>query len=496
MPVLQGSPTLRLDVLLAELVPGQHGRGIAVGGLCLDSRAVRPGDLFLAVAGHQQHGMQFCTEAARRGACAILYDPAGGGEAHARDVQGILCIPADGLLHKVGFLADRFFGHPSALLDVIAVTGTNGKTSCTHFLANALADGQSSAVIGTLGWGVPGRLVPTEQTTPDAVEIHAILARLHAAAVRVVALEASSHGLVQGRLNGVHAKAALFTNITRDHLDYHGTHEAYVAAKMHLLDFEGLETVAFNADDAVTRQVGARLPSGVVGIPFSAAGRADAAGGVVATRIEQTAEGLAIGVAYAGCDAELNVPLFGRYNAENVLGALAVLLGLGYGLTDAVERLAKVRPVPGRMEHFRRADGATVVIDYAHTPDALERVLRGLKDGCSGELWVVFGCGGERDRGKRPLMGRIASRLADHVVVTDDNPRHEDGDGIVADILAGCNGGDVRVERDRRLAMQRAIEAAGAGDIVLIAGKGHEAVQDVNGHKRPFDDRVVARELL
>ncbi|MGY6213889.1 UDP-N-acetylmuramoyl-L-alanyl-D-glutamate--2,6-diaminopimelate ligase [Methylolobus aquaticus] len=497
MALGKGRQSIPLSELLGGLVPASVGGAVEVSGLCLDSRAVRPGDLFVAVAGHQQHGMQFSAEAVRRGARAILYDPAGGGEAYAGALRDVVCVPAEGLLPKVGFIADRFFGHPSSHLDVIAVTGTNGKTSCTHFLANALTNGDPAAVIGTLGWGVPGRLMPTDQTTPDAIGIHAILAELRAREVRAVALEASSHGLAQGRLNGVLAKAALFTNITRDHLDYHGTHEAYVSAKMRLLDFAGLETVAFNADDPVTRHVGERLPSGVVGIPFSVAGSKTAEPtGVVARRIEQRDDGLRLSVEYTGCDAELVVPLFGNYNAENILGVLAVMLGLGFGLTDSVERLGNVRPVPGRMEHFRSAAGANIVVDYAHTPDALERVLLSLRRGCARDLWVVFGCGGERDRGKRPLMGRIAGELADHVVITDDNPRHEDGDAIVADILAGCVGNDVRVQRDRRQAMQIAIEAAAAGDVVLIAGKGHEVVQDVNGTKTPFDDRVVARELL
>ena len=487
---------MRLDELLKDCVPGISCGSVEVGGLRLDSRAVRPGDLFLAVAGHQQHGLQFGAEAVRRGARAIIYDPAGGGEAHARHIVGIPCVPAEGLLQKVGFIADRFFGHPSADLDLVAITGTNGKTSCSHFLANALTNGGSAAVIGTLGWGAPGDLTPTGQTTPDAVEIHSILAQLKARSYDYVALEASSHGLVQGRLNGVHATAALFTNITRDHLDYHGTQEAYVAAKMRLLDFKGLRAVAFNVDDPLARQVGQRLPRGVAGMPFSASGCTEMAeGGVVARRIEQSPEGLQIAVEHLGCDAELIVPLFGRNNAENILGTLAVLLGLGHGLTDAVERLGKVRPVPGRMEHFRGPNGANIVIDYAHTPDALDGVLRSLRSVGARELWVVFGCGGERDRGKRPLMGRIAAEIADHVIVTDDNPRCEDGDGIVADILSGCNGGDVRVERDRRYAIRLAIEAAAPGDVVLIAGKGHEAFQDVNGRKVPFDDRLVAREI-
>jgi UDP-N-acetylmuramoyl-L-alanyl-D-glutamate--2,6-diaminopimelate ligase len=266
---------------------------------------------------------------------------------------------------------------------------------------------------------------------------------------------------------------------------------------MSLLEFPGLETVAFNADDDITRGIVDRIPEGAEGIAFSARGHVvSGVRTVVARRIDQTGDGLCMLVDDQGRDAELRAPVFGDYNAENVLGSLAVLLGLGYGFNDAVERLGKVRPVPGRMEHFRSPEGLSVVVDYAHTPDALEGVLRSLKAHCAGRVWVVFGCGGERDRGKRPMMGRIAARWADHVVVTDDNPRHEDGNGIVADILAGCSGGDVRVERDRLEAIRLALESAEPDDIVLVAGKGHEAVQDVNGVKRPFDDRVVARTLL
>jgi UDP-N-acetylmuramoyl-L-alanyl-D-glutamate--2,6-diaminopimelate ligase len=329
------------------------------------------------------------------------------------------------------------------------------------------------------------------------VQLQRLLATLADDHVGHLALEASSHGLAQYRLDGVRFAAAGFTNLTRDHLDYHGTQEAYIASKMRLLEFAGLQTIAFNAGDPVTREIGARLPAGVAGIGFSAAGQAlPGVRTLVARRVDQMAEGLRMVVDLEGCQAELLTPVFGDYNAENILGALAVLLGMGYGLTDAVERLGKVRPVPGRMEHFRSSAGVSVVVDYAHTPDALEGVLKSLKVHCRGRLCVVFGCGGERDRGKRPLMGRVAGRLADHVIVTDDNPRCEDGDGIVADVLAGCAGRDIRVERDRRQAMQMAIESAGADDIILIAGKGHESFQDVDGTKRPFDDREVTRDLL
>lgn len=486
-----------LGDLLSGFVESSTVPRIAIRGLNLDSRRTQPGELFLAVAGHQGHGMQHYREAIRRGACAILYDPAGGGQELARTVQGALCVPIDSLHHKVGYLADRFFERPSRHLDVVAVTGTNGKTSCTHFIANALGNHRQAAVIGTLGWGVPGNLIPSEQTTPDAVEIHAQLAALRGQGTRTVAVEASSHGLAQGRLNGVRVKSALFTNITRDHLDYHGTHEAYVEAKMQLLEVPGLESVAFNADDPVTRAISDRVGGAIPTIPFTASARADQPERTLcARRVSHDSDGLRLAVSFGPDTAEVKAPVFGHFNAENVLGALAVLLGRGYGLTDAAERMGQIRAVPGRMEHFHGREGVTAVVDYAHTPDALDRVLSSLKSHCQGALWVVFGCGGERDRGKRPLMGQAAQRWADRLIVTDDNPRREDGDAIVADILAGCGGGKVTVERDRRRAIQSAIESAEADDIVLIAGKGHETTQDIGSTRLAFDDREVVRRLL
>jgi len=491
------SRTVWLEELLSGFArPGTIPR-IRVHGLSLDSRRIRSGDLFLALVGHQGHGIQYHQEAVRRGASAILYDPVGGGRELAQTVKGVACIPVDSLNQTVGYIADRFFQQPSQFLDVIAVTGTNGKTSCTHFLAHALSNHRPAAVIGTLGWGVPHRLNPTDQTTPDAIEVHSLLDQLRSRSIRSVAIEASSHGLFQGRLNGVRVKAALYTNITRDHLDYHGTQEAYVEAKMRLLEFPGLETVAFNADDPVTSRIVERIPVHARAIAFSISGRRNLpVPALLANRITHEADGLSIGLSFEGVDTEIRVPVFGDYNVENVLGTLAVLLGRGYGFVEAVERLTKLRPVPGRMEQYRSREGVTAVVDYAHSPDALERVLRHLKSHCQGDLWVVFGCGGERDRGKRPLMGQVAERWADRVMVTDDNPRREDGDAIVADILAGCQGKDVTVQRDRRLAIQFAIESAGPCDVVLIAGKGHECYQDVGSRRLPFDDREVVQSLV
>lgn len=491
----QGVPLGRLLTGFAE---AGASAGLQVTGLSLDSRKVRPGDLFCAIAGHQGHGLQYLNEVVSRGACAILYDPLGGGRELVRGCDRIPSLSVESLHHKVGFIADRFFLKPSDGLDVIAITGTNGKTSCSHFLAYALAGGgQAAAVIGTLGWGRPGELQPCLQTTPDAIEIHAMLANLKRDGITSVALEASSHGLVQGRLNGVRVHSALYTNITRDHLDYHGTLDAYVEAKLALLDFPDLQSVVFNADDDRASLVVTRARKEIQMIGFSRSGAPHpAVPTVYASRVEQSPEGLRIEVRHAGLVAEVHAPVFGDYNAENLLGTLAVLLGMGYGLNESVERLAMIRPVPGRMEHVRSADGVTAVVDYAHTPDALDRVLQSLRGHCASNLWVVFGCGGERDRGKRPLMGRVAERWADRVIVTDDNPRHEDGDAIVADILAGCRADTVVVERDRRQAVEWTIEQAKPGDVVVVAGKGHERVQDLGTAKIPFDDREVVREAL
>jgi len=495
-------PSARPGYPLGKLLSGFADPGTAdtvvVHGLSLDSRTMRPGDLFCAIAGHQGHGLQYRHQIVRRGACAILYDPHGGGHELARGCTEIRCIPVESLQEKVGYIADRFFDQPSRDLDVIAVTGTNGKTSCSHFLAHALSGPRPAAVIGTLGWGLPGRLHATEQTTPDAIQVHAILSELRAGSVATVAVEASSHGLVQGRLNGVRIRSALYTNITRDHLDYHGTLEAYVEAKMRLLDFPAVESLVFNADDALTRRIADRVPPTRNVTAFSASGCPHPRVPTVCCvdGIEQDQDGIRMEVRFQGSVAEVRAPVFGDYNAENILGTLSVLLGMGYGLAEAAERVGKVRPVPGRMEHMCSADGVTAVVDYAHTPDALDYVLQTLRAHCRRRLWVVFGCGGERDRGKRPLMGQAAERWADRVVVTDDNPRHEDGDAIVADILSGCNRRDITVQRDRWQAIRFAIQSAEPQDLVLVAGKGHERVQDIGSARLPFDDREVVRSVI
>ncbi len=486
----------RLDALLSGFIDSPISFSVDVAGLCHDSRRTRPGDLFVALAGHRSHGMRHAEQAVRRGCSAIIYDPAGDGHLFASGITGIPCIPVDALNLKLGFIADRFFGEPSAFLDVIGITGTNGKTSCSHFLVHALSVKAPAAVVGTLGFGVPGTLEVTHHTTPDAIEVHRLLARLCHQGVRTVAMEASSHGLVQGRLNGVRFKGALYTNFSRDHLDYHGTMEAYLEAKLRLLAWPGLDIVVFNADDSIADAILRRAPSHLKLIAFSLHERVIESASVVSvTSVRQDAQGIAFRARYHQQVADVFAPVYGDFNVENLAATLAVLVGLGHELPEAAELLKNVQPVPGRMERFSRL-GLTAVVDYAHTPDALASVLRSLRRHCEGKLWVVFGCGGDRDPGKRPLMGGIAEELADVVVLTDDNPRFENGDKIIRDILSGCRRDKAATIRNRREAIVWALERAGAGDIVLIAGKGHEDTQEIQGQKHPFRDRDVVMETL
>jgi UDP-N-acetylmuramoyl-L-alanyl-D-glutamate--2,6-diaminopimelate ligase len=473
-----------LDRLLTGLADAGGVPPVAIGGLCHDSRRVRPGDLFTALAGHHAHGMSHAGQAIRQGCAAIVYDPAGEGERLAREVAKVPAIPVADLAQKLGFLADRYFGEPSRQLETIGISGTNGKTSCSHFLAQALSEQAPAAVVGTLGWGKPGELAPTTHTTPNAIEIHDLLRRLRSQGFQAVAMEASSHGLVQGRLNGVRFKG------------YHGTMEAYLKAKLRLLEWPGLEFVVFNADATIADPVLQRLPKGVRVLGFSVSGRADKpVSTLTVSEVRQGPDGVSFRAHYEGCAATVSAPVFGGFNVENLAASLAVLLAMGRSLDSAAQALRNVRAVPGRMESFTEA-GRTVVVDYAHTPDALASVLGSLRRHCSGRLWAVFGCGGDRDRGKRPEMGAIAEQLADEVVLTDDNPRSEDGDAIIRDIRSGCSREDLVTIRDRRDAIAFALGRAENGDLVLIAGKGHESTQEVLGRKYPFSDRQVVREIL
>lgn len=465
---------------------------VIVTGVAMDSRRVAVGDLFLACRGSgQQHGLQHVQQALQRGAAAVAWEPAPGIAAPSLDVPDI---PVPGLAALAGEIAARFHGRPGDALRLYAVTGTDGKTSTAHLLAQTLDRlGQPCAYIGTLGAGRLGALAPATHTTPDPVSLQAQLAEQLERGVRCVAMEVSSHALDQRRVSGLRFDAAILSNLTRDHLDYHGTLEHYTAAKRRLFAEHVRGVRIFNRDDATGRDWAQTWPEAVI---YGLDGEAPADRPYVLGRALSLHDaGLSLDLETSWGTAQLHSRLLGRFNAYNLMAALAALLANGLPLPDVVQALAQVQTVPGRMEGYRGPGApALVVVDYAHTPDALRQVLAAARAHCAGALWCVFGCGGDRDRGKRPLMGAAVARLADHGIVTDDNPRSEDPAAIVAEILRDA-GGRLQVIHDREQAIRTAVRSAGPGDVVVIAGKGHETTQTCGSRVLPFSDRALAARL-
>ncbi|WP_425489111.1 UDP-N-acetylmuramoyl-L-alanyl-D-glutamate--2,6-diaminopimelate ligase [Arenimonas soli] len=464
-----------------------------MSGLGADSRDLRAGDAFIALAGESTHGLRHLDQAQAAGASVILFEP---------PAPEALKLPANavafpGLRARQGELASRFYGAPSEALRLVGVTGTNGKTSIVQLITQALAlSGVTAGSIGTLGAGLHGHLVAGERTTPDVVAVHRLLARMRDEGASHVAMEVSSHALAQGRVDAVAFQVAVFTNLTRDHLDFHGSMDAYGDAKALLFGWPTLEAVVINLDDPFGVRLAASIAPGVRLIGTSARGAGKAS--LRAEGVSLVPEGLHFTLAEAGESHPVASPLLGRFNVENLLAVAGTLRALGWSLADVAAMLPRLSPVGGRMSRVGGSNGRPlVVVDYAHTPDALQQALAALREHTPGRLTCVFGCGGERDAGKRPLMAAIAEAGADRVIVTDDNPRREDGDAIVAGILAGFTRRDaVQVERDRRAAIALALADAAAGDIVLVAGKGHEPYQEVAGVRHAFDDLQVAGELL
>jgi UDP-N-acetylmuramoyl-L-alanyl-D-glutamate--2,6-diaminopimelate ligase len=490
--------TGHLDQLLMGIADAQvaaaPGAGrIVVSGLTLDSRRVRRGDAFFALRGTQGHGIEFAASAVQRGAQVVLAE-APAVEMAPLDVP-LLWI--DGLHGQVSEIAARFYDRPAEAMRVIGVTGTNGKTSCVQLLGQALTLlGHRAATIGTLGAGVHGQLREGERTTPDAISVQGLLADFREAGVSHVTMEVSSHALEQARVAAVDFEVAAFTNLTRDHLDYHGSMEAYGAAKAKLFAWPGLQSAVINIDDVFGRELVAQLPADVKPLRVSMDDESDAE--IVASAITTSAEGLAFHLRTPWGTRALSSRLLGRFNVANLLIVVACLGALGEPFERIVAAVEKLQPVNGRMSRLGGLHGLPlVVVDYAHTPDALEQALTAVRAHCAGRLICVFGCGGERDAGKRPLMGAIAARLADIAIVTDDNPRGEDGDAIVAQIVAGMDAArSMTVERDRASAIGHALRLVHSGDVVLIAGKGHETYQEGATGKRPFDDLAVAHAAL
>ena len=469
--------------------------GMPISRLTSDSRNIKPGDTFAAYPGTHLDGRAYIPDAIARGAESILWDPQGFNWDRSWTVAHL---PVEQLKLKVGAIADFVYGHPSREMWAVGVTGTNGKTSCAHWIAAGLqAAGRRTAAIGTLGNGMLGAIQPALNTTPDATRLHEMLLEFKRAGANAVVMEVSSHGLDQGRVNGVAFAVALFTNLSRDHLDYHGTMAAYGAAKAQLLTWPGLRVGVINADDSFGRSLidAARVRGRkVLSYGF---GAADLSGG----RLVATASGLAFNVATPWGKGELHARVVGEFNASNLLGVLGVLLVSGIPLEGALAFLSEAEAPPGRMQRLGGDCLPLVVVDYAHTPDALEKALTALRPAVAtgGELTCVFGCGGERDRGKRPEMGRLAARLADRVVVTSDNPRGEDPAAIASEIVHGIREAGNRryaVELDRAAAIATAITEAKPGDVVLLAGKGHETYQEAGGVRQPFHDADHASRAL
>ncbi|MGZ4133212.1 MAG: UDP-N-acetylmuramoyl-L-alanyl-D-glutamate--2,6-diaminopimelate ligase [Actinomycetota bacterium] len=475
-------PPVPLGAVAAAVGATVHGDAdTRVREVAYDSRAVPAGSLFCCIPGEQADGHRFAAEAVRAGAVALVVE-------HPVGVDVPQVVVAS-VRRAIGPMSAVVFGSPAGSLTMAGITGTNGKTTTTYLLEAVFrASGKTPGVIGTTGAHVDARPLPLARTTPEAPDLHRLLARMRAAGCDAVAMEVSSHALAQHRVDGVVCDVAAFTNLSQDHLDYHPTMQAYFQAKARLFTPALARRGVVNVDDAWGRGL-LESPS----IPLATYGfdrEADLRGADLRVH--------AGGLTFRAGGVEVSSPLRGRFNAWNCLTALAVAQALGLGLAESAEAIATVAGVPGRMEPVDAGQDFLVMVDYAHTPDSILHVLRGARPLATGRVIVVLGCGGDRDRAKRPLMGRVATSEADLTVITSDNPRSEDPFAIIEEMLPGARegGGDFVVEPDRRAAIAEAVGTARAGDVVVIAGKGHETYQEVGGEVLPFDDRAVAREAL
>ncbi|HET8849393.1 MAG TPA: UDP-N-acetylmuramoyl-L-alanyl-D-glutamate--2,6-diaminopimelate ligase [Marinobacter sp.] len=482
-----------INVLLQGIAQVPSVFDVTIHGLQTDSRQVRPGDAFVALAGARTSADHYVDAAIESGAIAVLLESEEFGQCFER--RGTLVVPVPSLRSQLGRIADRFFEHPSRHLRLIGVTGTNGKTSVTQYISQLLRDtGTPCGVLGTLGYGMPGQLEDATHTTPDVVQINRVLNRISKQGGRAAVMEVSSHALDQGRIDGLAMTGAVFTNLTRDHLDYHGTMADYGNAKARLFRREELHFSVLNFDDPFGRQLYGQLEGQCDRVRYSLH---EAQTELWLREFSPSLDGFRARVDGQWGPFEMDVPLLGSFNASNVLAAVATVLVLGAPLDLVIEACGRLVPPPGRLERFSSPDGRHVVVDYAHTPDALANALAALRPHAAGRLICVFGCGGDRDPGKRPEMAREAETGSDIVIVTDDNPRSEDPAAIVRDMVAGfAEPARHRVVHDRAEAIRQAIELAGPQDLVLIAGKGHESWQEIRGQKLPFSDTEQVRYRL
>lgn len=488
--------------------------GVPIDHLVTDSRQVHPGDTFIALPGVQTDARKLIPQAIAAGANAVIWESKNFTWNPSWQVPSL---GVAGLRGKAGFIADCVFGHPSQQLNIVGFTGTNGKTSCSQWFTQAMnAMQKKTAVMGTLGNGFADALEATANTTPEPVLLQKNLALYLAQGAVNVAMEVSSHGIEQGRLNGTTLSVAVLTNLSRDHLDYHKSMDAYAESKARLFFWPRLKCAVLNLDDVfgveLFRQL-AQQPVQIIGYGFRKDAVADCdrqCSMVYGRDLRADLRGIALEIEFEGQREKLAVDMIGKFNAANILAVISALVASGVSFPDAVRAMQSVRAIPGRMEKFGGGKRPTVIVDYAHTPDALEKVLTTLRETLrgavfntrrpktrkSGRLYCVVGCGGERDRGKRKLIGEVALRLADEVIFTSDNPRREDPKQIVLDMIATRKIGEQQIEINRELAIYQAVSNAAAGDIVLVAGKGHETYQEINGEKIPFSDMLIVQQIL
>ena len=486
-------------IALRRLFPDIDVPAVAVAGIAADSRRIEPGFLFLAAAGRTHHGLAFAAEAVRRGAAAVAFDPIGDARP-AIDVS-VPAFAVPGLSGALADVANRYYRNPSHGLDVYGVSGTNGKTSVAWFIASLSRSlGRPCGYVGTLGGGLTGLESGPGLTTPDVVELQGLLAGFRDEGARAAAIEVSSHALDQQRVDGVRFRAALFTNLSRDHLDYHGSMQAYAQAKARLFLEHAPAVSIVNVDDDFGAELAGKAGGDVITVSVDGRRPVASARYLIARSLEATGSGYEVQIdsSWGAGRFVLNVP--GRFNVANVLLSMAALLQEDLPVAQVCDAVAAVNAPPGRLERVPGAgqnESPDVYVDFAHTPDALGAVLTALRPHTRGRLFVVFGAGGDRDAGKRPEMGRVAERLADVAVLTSDNPRGEQPLGILADLQRGFSAGaEPVVIEDRAAAIAWAVRSAVAGDVVLLAGKGHETYQQVGTERRPFSDALVAARYL
>lgn len=480
---------------------------LQVNGLNIDSRDIGAGQVFVACLGTQVHGLAYARQAINAGAIAIIYEDhvsAGPWLKKLGEFDSRLLIPVKDLSVKLGVIAARYYAYPTADLPVVGVTGTDGKTSCTHFIAQAASNlGHACGLLGTLGYGFYGKLNQASHTTPDAICIQSYMADLKAQGANQVVMEVSSHALQQHRVSGIDFDIAVLTNLTRDHLDYHGNLENYANAKRKLFDFSSLKTLVFNIDDEFGLRLAQHYRKSKKVIAYTTAEQAvfEPINTIRCSGLKLVADGIEFSLHSPWGNALIKSDLLGRFNVSNLLATFAVLISLGIDFEQAAQVLETLSTVPGRMEVFKHANKPLAIVDYAHTPKALEQVLLAIKEHGYKRITTVFGCGGDRDQGKRGHMGDIAARFSDQVIVTDDNPRSESPVAIVQDILAGISAtrqktAKIEVEHDRSKAIHLAFEQTDADAAILIAGKGHEDYQLVNQERRWFSDRELVKRLI